>query len=249
MKKLLFSLFGAATVALLMSVSSVMAQTQPTAAPAGAPEATPTGATEEPVQDTEALNKALPSFLQYQDRDANANLSIPHRTQSEVLIWSNQTVSSILSFDASISEEDQDYSYKKHFASYKKKFLKTGWQQFRAYLKKHYMVERVIDREYEIIAINEGHSFVARHGTVKGVYRWDVEIPILLSYMDMKAPRSKDPKAEPPVVMNEAAKVVISVTRVGTGGGSEQLAIAGWRVTDQKRRKIVKFDEYKPTQR
>lgn len=242
MKTPLLSLFGIFAVVLVLSVSSAFAQTE-AAATTGA-DAAVTTSEEDP-------NDNLPPYLQFHQRDAKADLSIPHRTQAEVLIWANQTVSSLLSFDAGTDNDMNsktfgDYTYKKHFAEYQSKFLKKGWQQFQAYLKKYYMVERVLDKKYRVIAINEGYSFVARHGTVSGVYRWDVEIPVLLSYMDMNAPRPKDPREEPPVAMNEAAKIVLSITRVTEGGGDAQLAIAGWRVKEQKRRKSIKVERFTP---
>lgn len=168
----------------------------------------------------------LPSYLQFNPQvDITTALSLRHRTKDEILMWSEQTVAALMSFGASNLYD--------HFEEIKPLFVESGWNDFMKYINSAGLQDYVREKRYQLITVINGPTYVRREGPLGGIYRWEIEAPLLFSFYKTDAygniPAETDPDA------TAELQLVISVTRVPEGGGEEQVAIAGWRVQDGRK--------------
>ncbi len=166
---------------------------------------------------------AVPGYLQYKSYgNVVEDFSIPHRTQAEILDWTNRRVANLMTFDA--------FGMDMHFKKNKQFFIKSGWEEFIKYTKDTNLQNTITQRNYALNSIVDGHMFIKRQGVVSGVYRWLVEVPVLMSFYQQDIDRVLDKN------MSASAQIdiVVTITRVADGGGAEQMAIAGWQVTERE---------------
>ncbi len=167
----------------------------------------------------------LPDFLQYgRDRNVDTDLSIPHRTKLEIQLWAAETAANILSFGANNLHE--------HMEDIKHYFVQSGWDEFNAFANGTRLIDRVIEQRYQLISVVSGQSYVLpRDGPVGGVYRWEVEIPILLSFYPTDA--YGRPSGDTPAATTTLS-LILAISRTPTrsqdaGSNDFHAAISGWR--------------------
>ncbi|TVQ84470.1 MAG: hypothetical protein EA357_02930 [Micavibrio sp.] len=175
----------------------------------------------------------LPDFLQYgRDRNIDTDLSIPHRTKLEIQFWAAETAANVLSFGVNDIHE--------HMEDIKKYFVQSGWDEFNAFASGTRLIDRVIERRYRLISVVSGPAAVLpRDGPVGGIYRWEVEVPMLLSFYPTDAygrPLGEDPSATTRMVL------ILAVSRTPTrsqdvGSNDFHAAISGWRTQTQQQQR------------
>lgn len=165
----------------------------------------------------------LPSYLQFNnDKNIITNMHLPHRTKNEILMWSEKTVAALMSFGASNLYE--------HFEEIKPFFVESGWNEFMKYINGAGLQDYVNDKRYRLITVINGPTYVRREGALSGVYRWEVEAPLLFSFYKTDAYGNIPAETQPEATAE--LQLVVSVTRVAEGADEEHVAISGWRVQD-----------------
>ncbi len=168
----------------------------------------------------------LPPYLQFNTQvDITTALSLRHRTKDEILMWSEQTIAALMSFGASNLYD--------HFEEIKPLFVESGWNDFMKYINSAGLQDYVSEKRYKLITVINGPTYVRREGPLGGIYRWEIEAPLLFSFYKTDAYGNVAAETEPDATAD--LQLVISVTRVPEGGGEEQVAIAGWRVQDGRK--------------
>ena len=120
-------------------------------------------------------SSALPSYLQFNnDKNIITNMHLPHRTKSEILMWSEKTVAGLMSFGASNLYE--------HFEESKPLFVESGWNEFMQYINHTGLQDYVSNKRYQLVTVINGPTYVRREGALAGIYRWEVEAPLLFSF-------------------------------------------------------------------
>lgn len=165
----------------------------------------------------------LPSYLQFNnDRNIITNMHLPHRTKNEILRWSEQTVAGLMSFGA--------FNLVEHFEAIKPNFVESGWNDFMKYINGAGLKDYVNDKRYQLVTVVNGSTYVRREGALAGIYRWEVEVPLLFSFYKTDAYGNIPPETDPDATAE--LQLVVTVTRIAEGGGEEQVAISGWSVQD-----------------
>jgi len=190
------------------------------AAPAGAPPPSEEGNEQ---QWGDKPSSALPDYLQFNhDKNIITNMHLPHRTKSEILMWSEKTVAALMSFGASNLYD--------HFEDIKPNFVESGWNEFMKYINGAGLQNYVNDKRYQLVTVINGPTYVRREGALAGVYRWEIEAPLLFSFYKTDVYGNIPAESEPDATAE--LQLVVNVTRIAEGGGEEQVAISGWRVQD-----------------
>ena len=163
----------------------------------------------------------LPDFLQYRSYgNVNTNYAIPHITKREVLDWAMQHVADLMSFDARNANE--------HFKKIQSFFVRSGWEDFTKYIASAKIREDVTSSDYALITIIDGVGYIKREGPLGEVYRWVIEMPILMTFY--KLDTYGNPKQD--ISATARATLLLTVTRVAKGGGKLKVAISKWKGTN-----------------
>ena len=168
--------------------------------------------------DTKAKNE-LPDFLQYRPYGSTiTDYSIPHVTKNEILDWAMQHAADLMSFDARNANE--------HFKQIQSFFVRSGWEDFTNYITRAKLKEEVIESNYALITIVNGRAIIKREGPFRGIYRWVIEMPVLMTFY--KLDKYGNPKQN--ISATARGKLSITITRVAKGGGRTKVAISKWKM-------------------
>jgi len=173
---------------------------------------------------------SLPDFLQFpDDRSVTTDLSLPHRTKTEILMWTEQTVAGLMSFGHTNLYE--------HFEEIKPKFVESGWNDFMAYINKAGLQRYVQEKRYRLVTVVNGPTYVHREGAIGGVYRWEVRVPLLFSFYKTDAYGNITIDTEPEATAD--LELAAAVTRIPVEANAEtgetMVALSAWRVQDGRK--------------
>ncbi len=109
-------------------------------------------------------------------------LSEPNLSTPALLSWSAQAVSETMSFSFS--------NYRRNLQESSRHFTKTGWESFSKALQDARIIESVEENTQEITAVPRGAPILKYQGLVGGQYQWQVQIPMILTYVSGSKQRS-----------------------------------------------------------
>jgi intracellular multiplication protein IcmL len=109
-------------------------------------------------------------------------LSEPNLSTPALLSWSAQAVSETMSFSFS--------NYRRNLQEASRHFTKTGWESFSKALQDARIIESVEENTQEITAVPRGAPILKFQGLVGGQYQWQVQIPMILTYISGSKTRS-----------------------------------------------------------
>lgn len=102
-------------------------------------------------------------------------LSQPNLSTPALLSWVAQAVSETMSFSFS--------NYRRNLQESSRHFTKAGWESFSAALQVARIIESIEQNTQEVTAVPRGAPILKFEGLVGGQYQWQVQIPIILSYV------------------------------------------------------------------
>lgn len=186
----------------------VAAAPAPVAAPAQAPAPAGTVATPAP-------NGAdWMSYSPYAGEESD--LKNPNRTQEEIIDWSRQRSSDVLSFSpANIDTK---------LTSMQKNFTQQGWSDYAAYLKDSKLADMVRGQGYAVTTIVNGDTMILNSGSMAGSYHWLVELPLLVTFLHSGMDGSQQ------AVAGGDFKLILQVGRVAAKQGVDGMAIESWKM-------------------
>ena len=102
------------------------------------------------------------------------SLDQPYLTTSAVLTWASQAANDVMTFGF--------HDYRRRLQDSAKYFTKRGWQSFTEALQKARIIESVERYQQVVTATPGGAPIVREEGLVGGVYRWVIEMPLLVTF-------------------------------------------------------------------
>ena len=120
---------------------------------------------------------AAPVFKVLDDKPiptANVPLSQPNMDKFGVVSWAAIAVADAMTFDYNNYKTRTQKSYKY--------FTKTGWESFAGALAASRIIEGVVDQQLAVTAELRRAAELGQEGAKDGKYRWQVMIPLDLTY-------------------------------------------------------------------
>lgn len=180
----------------------------------------------DPVQNSDpSVEASKPDWLKKaKDNDPTLRdgvpLEKPHLTPREVREWASNAVADVLNFSFTDFAERQK-TYPKYFSS-------QGWEQYQEYMRKSRMEEVINSYKYDVSGVVVNIPYIAREEARQGVYRWLVEVPVMMSYLDEK---QQSELAKDRLPLTDDLLVTIEIARVPTP-----------KLTDEERAKRSMMD-------
>ena len=101
-------------------------------------------------------------------------LNLPNMSKAAVLSWVSQAATDVMTFGY--------HDYTKQLQSASRHFTKTGWDSFTSALQRARIVESVQQLQQVVTAVPRSAPVILREGVVAGRYRWQVQLPIAVTY-------------------------------------------------------------------
>lgn len=240
-------LAGICLAALTASVAAVAQTAAPAAAPpaapaaAAAPAATPPAQPVAPVATTAAPATPAPvaatpapaatpaappagsdwkSYNPYAGEESD--LQNPNRTQDEIIAWSQQRATEVLSFAPANLDTKM--------TGVQKDFTPAGWNEYSSYLKDSKLTDMVRSQNYTVTTIVNGDTMILNSGAMAGNYHWLVELPLMVTFLHSSGVDGEAPQA----VAGGNFKLILQLGRVaGAQGGVDGMAIESWKMENK----------------
>jgi len=102
-------------------------------------------------------------------------LSQPNLSKPALLSWAAQVASEVMTFGF--------HDYRRRLQESSRHFTRTGWASFTKALQDSGMIETVTNNNQLISAVPRSAPTILSEGLMpNGVYRWEVEMPLLVTY-------------------------------------------------------------------
>lgn len=101
-------------------------------------------------------------------------LDRPNLSEAALMSWVSQAATDVMTFGY--------HDHIKQLQSASKYFTKTGWDSFTSALQRARIVESVQTLQQVVTAVPRSAPVLLRHGVVGGRYRWEVQLPIAVTY-------------------------------------------------------------------
>lgn len=140
-------------------------------------------------------------------------LSEPLVTPAELLQWTTIAATSVNTYNF--------VNWRKELQSASEYFTPTGWREFQDSLKTSNNLETITSKKLSVSAVATGAPVILDQGLIGNVYKWKVQIPLLLTY------ESASTNLSQPVV------ATMLVTRVSTLDTPKGIAIDAFYMSEQ----------------
>jgi intracellular multiplication protein IcmL len=140
-------------------------------------------------------------------------LSEPLVTSAELLQWTTVAATSVNTYNF--------VNWRKELQDASNYFTPTGWREFQDALKASNNLETVTSKKLSVSAVATGAPVVLDRGLIGGVYKWKVQVPLLITY------ESASTNLSQPVV------ATMLVTRVSTLDTTKGIAIDAFYMSEQ----------------
>ncbi len=111
-------------------------------------------------------------------------LSEPNLSTPALLSWAAQAASETMSFSFS--------NYRRNLQQASRNFTKAGWESFSLALQQAQIIKSVEENNQEVSAVPRGAPILKFEGVVGGQYQWQVQIPMILTYVSGAKSRSEN---------------------------------------------------------
>lgn len=102
------------------------------------------------------------------------SLDQPNLTRAAVLSWTAQSSSEVMTFGF--------HDYRRRLQESSRLFTQRGWQSFNEALTQSRLLEQVEQYQQVVTATATGAPVVVQEAVINGVYRWVVQMPLLVTY-------------------------------------------------------------------
>jgi intracellular multiplication protein IcmL len=109
-------------------------------------------------------------------------LNQPNLSNPALLSWVAQAASETMSFSFS--------NYRRNLQEASRHFTRDGWESFSAALQQARIIESIEANTQEITAVPRGAPIIKWQGLSKDQYQWQVQIPMILTYVSGSKTRS-----------------------------------------------------------
>lgn len=109
-------------------------------------------------------------------------LTQPNLSTPALLSWVAQATSETMSFSFS--------NYRRNLQEASRHFTRTGWESFSTALQQARIIESIEANTQELTAVPRGAPILKYEGVVGGQYQWQVQIPMILTYVSGSKSRS-----------------------------------------------------------
>lgn len=109
-------------------------------------------------------------------------LNQPNLSTPALLSWAAQAASETMSFSFS--------NYRRNLQESSRHFTKAGWESFSSALQAARIIESIEANTQEVTAVPRGAPILKYEGVSAGQYQWQVQIPMILSYVSGAKTRS-----------------------------------------------------------
>lgn len=140
-------------------------------------------------------------------------LSEPLVTNPELLQWVTVAATSANTYDF--------VNWRKSLQEVSDYFTPTGWKEFQEQLKASNNLQTVISKKLSVSAVPTGAPVVLDRGLIGGVYKWKVQLPMLITY------QSASTNISQPVV------ATMLITRVSTLDTPKGIQIDAFYASEQ----------------
>lgn len=140
-------------------------------------------------------------------------LTRPVLSTAELLQWATLAATSATTYNF--------VNYRKELQAAAQYFTPAGWKEYQASLKASRNLEAVVAKKLTASAVPTGSPIVIEQGVVNGVYKWKVELPLLITY------ESASTKITQPSL------VTMLITRVSTLEMPKGIAIDAFYMSEQ----------------
>ena len=163
--------------------------------------------------------KSQPAWMEYKNPyvSQHADISNPHRTTEEILVWSQKIVSSALNF------EPDDFNAR--VTDLKKIFVGEGWNEYAGYLRESRLADMVRVDRLHVATIVNGDPMVVNKGPAGGNYHWVVSAPLLVTFM-----RQDLNTGEKSPVSGGNYRLTMQIGRTTPDAGDEGTVVESWRI-------------------
>ncbi len=101
-------------------------------------------------------------------------LSEPNQSSESVLSWASLAATAAFTYNFS--------NYREEFQAASGFFTGNGWRQFLDALKDSNNLDAVLAKKLIVTAQQVGKSEVMQEGHVKGIYAWQIKVPLMVTY-------------------------------------------------------------------
>lgn len=101
-------------------------------------------------------------------------LHLPNMTPASLLSWVSQAATDVMTFGF--------HDYQRRLQASSRHFTKTGWDTFTAALQRARIVESVQAQQQVVTAVPRSAPVILQQGVLRGVYRWQIQLPIQVTY-------------------------------------------------------------------
>lgn len=136
-------------------------------------------------------------------------LGQPFVSDSRLLTWAQQCVTDANTYDF--------VNFQKQFQQNSRCFTKDGWDQFMTAVERAGSLETVKTQRLVAQGIAAGASVVLRKGLRRGVYTWEIEQPVTVTYQGGQAGRTS---------ITQKILVTLTISRIPTYESEEGVGIA-----------------------
>ena len=135
-------------------------------------------------------------------------LSQPNLNDAAIVSWAARAASDVMTFGF--------HDYKRRLQETSKHFTRRGWQSFSQALKGSRMLTMVENRQQVVTAAPQQAPVIVQQGIVRGVYRWVVELPLIVTYQSGSKQDSN------------ILKIRLVIVRTSTLDSAEGIGIQQW---------------------
>ena len=101
-------------------------------------------------------------------------LNLPNMSKAALLSWVSQAATDVMTFGY--------HDHVKQLQGASRHFTKTGWDSFTTALQRARIVDSVKQLQQVVTAVPRSAPVVLKEGVVGGRYRWQVQLPIAVTY-------------------------------------------------------------------
>jgi hypothetical protein len=166
-----------------------------------------------------AATAAKPAWMEYHDpyTGEQNDLNNPHRTTEEIVAYGQGLATNGLTLAPD--------NFNEELTKFKTMFSAEGWAAYATYLKESRLADMVRVESYHVNTIVNGDTIVLGQGGVSGSYRWLVQAPILMTFLQ------KTPDGGLREINTGRFKLTLQLGRVAVSPENpEGLQIQSWKV-------------------
>jgi hypothetical protein len=219
-----FAALSTATIALAQTAPVAPTPAAPARAPAPATApAAPAPAAPAPATPAPAVAAPAPAgdWTSYSNpySGEESDVKNPNRTQEEIIDWSRERATDVLSFSPADLDAKLTYT--------KKGFTAPGWAEYTKYLQDSKLTDMVKTQGYSVTTIVNGDPLILNSGSMAGNYHWLVELPLMVTFLHT----SQDGAQQ--AVAGGDFKLLLQLGRVPAKDGIDGMQIESWKMENK----------------